>query len=467
MDTVNNVADNEAVERFAGLIRMPTVSSTSPEDEEGAVFDAVPGRIAELYADAHRVMERELPGDRAILYHWRGSEPDLLPVLGMAHFDVVPPGDVAKWTHPPFDAVVENGVLYGRGTLDDKGMLAAWLEAVNRLAAAGFKPRRSLYLAFGGDEETTGRRGAGRMAEIFAERNMRFAFILDEGGAVATDQLSSFTSRPVALLGIAEKGFLTLRIRARGMAGHASAPPRHTAIGRLSAALLALESQPASGRIGPVPGGMLQALGKAAGGLKGFLLRHYRLFGGLLGRRLAASADTAPMVRTTLAPTVIRGGERDNVLPDEVEALVNMRILPGESIAENVQRVESVVQRAVDDGVTVEIVENAASEPVPSGAARGRWWDFMERQVERCFPGAVTAPYLMTATTDSRWYRDLSEAIFRFSPVRIGRKEMKTVHAPNECVAIKEWTLMVRFFEGLLKDVLTDTEVEPGSQHGQ
>ncbi|PIE04916.1 MAG: hypothetical protein CSA76_01740 [Spirochaetales bacterium] len=450
----------DAVERFAELIRMPTVSSDSPEHEDEAVFKAVPGRIAELYPDLHRVMERELPGDRAILYHWKGSQPDLLPVMGMAHFDVVPPGDFSKWEHPPFDGVVENGVLHGRGTLDDKGMLAGWLEAANRLAAEGYQPRRSLYLAFGGDEETTGKRGAGHMAQLFAERGMRFAFILDEGGAVAVDQLASFTSREVALLGIAEKGFLTLRIKARGMPGHASAPPSHTAVGRLSAAILALENTPAPASIGHVPGGMLRALGSVSGGLQGLILKNNRFFGGILKNMLSASSGTAPMVRTTLAPTVIRGGERDNVLPDEVEALVNMRILPGETIAGNVKRVQSIIEDAVDEGVTVEIVENSAFEPVPSGGAEGHWWKAMERQVERCFPGALSAPYLMTATTDSRWYRNLSDAIFRFIPMRIDKDSMKTVHAPNEAVSLEEWGTMVNFLEGLLKDVLADESRE-------
>ena len=207
-------------------------------------------------------------------------------------------------------------------------MLAAWMEGADRLAGAGFRPKRTFYLAFGGDEETTGIRGAGRIAESFAERGLRFAFILDEGGAVASDQLSAFTDRPVALVGIAEKGYLTLRVSATGLGGHASSPPKHSAIGRLGAALAALEAKPAALRLTGATSGMLQAIGKAGKGARAFLLRHPGIFGIIIRKNLAVNLSTAPLVRTTLAPTVIRGGERENVLPDSVEAIINLRILP-------------------------------------------------------------------------------------------------------------------------------------------
>ena len=178
----------------------------------------------------------------------------MLPVLGLAHYDVVPPGDEESWDQAPFSGLIADGRISGRGTLDDKGMLVAWMEAVETLCRNGKQPYRTVYLAFGGDEETTGVRGAGSVSALFEKRGIRFSFILDEGGAVAVDQLSSFTKRPVALIGCAEKGYLTLKIIARGNSGHASSPPKYSAVGRLSRALAALRrisgSRPAYQRTG-------------------------------------------------------------------------------------------------------------------------------------------------------------------------------------------------------------------------
>ncbi|MDF1569771.1 MAG: M20/M25/M40 family metallo-hydrolase [Spirochaetaceae bacterium] len=439
-----------AVDRLSELIKMPTVSAYEPKDEDDEVFAAFPDRLAALYPAAHGAMERRLVGDRGVVYTWRGTDSHLEPILGLAHYDVVPPGEEEAWDRPPFSGEIADGRIHGRGSLDDKGMLAGWMEAVERLAARDFRPERTLVLAFGGDEETSGFRGAGSIASLFREEGRRFAFVLDEGGAVATEQLSAFTDKPVALIGCAEKGYLTLTLNASGMSGHASAPPKRSAVGRLSAALAALEANPAPSRLVDVPIGMLRALGHAVGGLKGFILTHPRLFRRVLLKNFAGTPSTASMIRTTLAPTVIRGGERDNVMPDKAVARINLRILPGETVESVTGRVRSIVASAVDGGVTVEHVEGSVFEPVPAGLSTGVYWDRLKNLAESIWPDVVVAPYLMTGTTDSRWYRDLSDSIFRFIPMEVGTEEMKCVHAPNESVSVKAWESAVEFLERLI-----------------
>ncbi len=439
-----------SLERFSKLIQLPTVSSYIPDEEDADLFASVPNIIAELYPNAHAVMERELIGERAIVYRWEGTDSSLAPMLGMAHFDVVPPGDAEKWKKKPFSGEIADGRIYGRGTLDDKGMLAAWLEAVDRAAARGAKPVRTLYLAFGGDEEVSGLRGARTIAAEFAGRGIRFAFVLDEGGAVAVDQLTAFTKRPVALVGTAEKGFLTLKITSSGMPGHASAPPKHSAVGRIAQALAALETHPFPKKLTEVPMGMFRALGRTIGGPKGFVLSHPRLFAPIILKALAANSATSGMVRTTTALTIVRGGERDNVLPDTVEAFVNLRILPGESVEGTIKRVRGIVDSAVDEGVTVKAVENEAFEPVPAGKATADHWEMFTSLVGKTWPKAVTAPYLMTATSDSRWYRDVSDAIFRFIPMDVTGDEIAAVHAPNESISTAAWEKAVDFLEGIV-----------------
>ena len=442
-----------ASERFAQLIRLPTVSSYDPNEEDSVAFDRFPGLLAELYPSAHKAMKRELIGNRSVVYQWAGSDPSLEPVLGMAHYDVVPPGDPEKWGGPAFSGDIADGRIHGRGSLDDKGMLAAWMEAADRLAAKGFRPVRTLYLVFGGDEETSGIRGAGMAASVFAERGLRFAFVLDEGGAVATEQLDAFTDRPVALIGAAEKGYLTLKITSEGLPGHASAPPEHSAIGRLSTTLAALESHHFPVRLTEMPVGMLRSLGRNIGGLKGFLLRHPGFFRNIILKILAGNPTMVSMIRTTLASTIIRGGERDNVIPETAEARVNLRILPGETVASASARVKKIISRAVDGGITVEAVEGSVFEPVPSSPTSGVYWDLLQSQAEKTWPDVIVTPYLMIATTDSRWYRDLTDTIYRFIPMEAGRKEIQSVHAPNESVSLDAWGKSVDFLEGIIRNM--------------
>ncbi len=445
-----------AFERFAELIKLRTVSSYSPEDEDSSFLEKFPQRLAELYPSAHKAMEREFIGNRSIVYRWTGTKPSLEPVLGMAHYDVVPPGNPESWEHPPFSGEISDGRIYGRGTLDDKGMLAAWMEAVDRLAAAGFQPVRTLYLAFGGDEETTGRRGAGKMSAVFAERGLHFAFILDEGGAVATDQLEDFTCRPVALIGAAEKGYITLKLTSESMPGHSSAPPKHSAIGLLCDAVSALEANLFPMRLTEIPSEMLRTLGTAIGGMKGFVLKHNKLFRRVILKLLAGNPGMAGMVRTTLAPTVIRGGERDNVLPETAEAFVNMRILHGDSSALIITRVEKIISKSVHGKVVVETVEGSAFEPVPTSPISGVFWNLLKKQAEKTWAEVIVAPYLMTALTDSRWYAPLSRCIYRFMPMEVNQSEMKCVHAPNESVSLTAWGKAVDYLEGVIKNLPDD-----------
>ncbi len=440
-------------QRLSTLIQVPTISSYNRNDEDEQLFKSIPGLLERLYPHAHKTLKRELVGERSIVYRWEGRESGILPVLGLAHYDVVPPGDEKSWKKTPFSGEIAEGRIFGRGTLDDKGMLVAWMEAVERMCRDGKQPYRTVYLAFGGDEETTGSRGAGAVSALFEKQGIRFSFILDEGGAVAIDQLSSFTKRPVALIGCAEKGYLTLKITAKGSSGHASSPPKYSAVGRLSRALAALESSPAPTKLTSVPEGMLKALGADIRGFKGFALRHPRLFLKTILSSLGRDSSTSNMIRTTLALTVLRAGERDNVLPDTAEANVNLRILPGDSVAESIVRVEKIIASAVDGEVSVEKVEGSVFEPVPAGPMAGSSWDFIGKQVKNVWPDAVVAPYLMTATTDSRWYRKLSENIYRFIPMEVSGEESRAVHSANESISIVAWEKSINFLEGMLSNL--------------
>lgn len=434
-------------DKLSALVRIPTVSSPDPQQEDQRAFSRFTEALVELFPAAHAAMQRELVGDRGILFRWPGDDAAASPVLLLAHWDVVPPGDHSLWDDDPFSGRIEAGRVHGRGSFDDRSMLAAILEAVDRLAAAGGSPACDLYIALGGDEEQSGRRGAATIAALLAERGLRLDLILDEGGAVATDQLRAFTDRPVALIGTAEKGFLNLELTARGEGGHASTPHPDTPVHRIAQAISALSRKPFRARIGATAKGMFQALGTAAGGLKGMLLSHPRLFGPLLVRALGASPETNALVRTTAAPTVLQAGDRPNVVPGSARAVLNVRILPGESSRTVIARITEIAARF---GVEVTAEQETLREPTTDTPAQGPAWELLADTAREIWPSVVVAPHLMTGGTDSYWYRSLSDTVFRFIPMEVDTATMRGVHSPNESLQIARWELMIDFFVRLL-----------------
>lgn len=440
----------QALDKLAALIRIHSVSAKDQTDEDEAAFQSITEALPTLFPHLHQVATRELIGDRGILYHWRGTDPTLAPALCMAHFDVVPPGDPASWDFDPFSGELVDGRIRGRGALDDRAMLTAILEAADQVAATGDRPHRDVYLALGGDEEHSGARGAGRIAATLKERGVGLSFVLDEGGAVATDQLSAFTDRPVALIGTAEKGYLTLTLHATGTGGHASTPARTSAVGAIARAVAEIERYRFPVRLGATAKGMFKALGTASGGIKGALLSFPNLTRPLLVKALQAAAETNALLRTTAAPTMISGGTQANVIPTSASAVVNLRVIPGETLEQVTERVRGLVVRF---GVTVEPKRGTMREPVGDSPTTGPQWELLTRLCEQTWPGVVTSPHLMTGTTDSSWYRGLTRHVYRFIPMEVDTATMRSVHGPNESIEVSSWEKMVSFMERLYRSL--------------
>ncbi len=441
-------AGRDPLEKLSRLIRLKTESFTDYSLYDRQAFTAVEPLLKELFPSALGVLETLISEDLALLYRWKGSDPGLEPDLYLAHFDVVGAGE-SGWTHPPFEGVIDGDVLYGRGCLDCKGPLAALLEAVDQLASGGYRPERDLYFAFGGDEEVAGLRGAGMMARSLADRGLHFRYILDEGGAVTRGMLNPLLKNPVALVGVAEKGMGSLKLSCAGETGHSSSPPVHTAIGHLSKAVTILEKHPYPARLNPVVLRFLKTLTPHARGPMKALLLALPLTGPLLVKAFAASGATAPLVRTTQAVTLISGGTRENVLPGSAEAVVNYRILPGDTMASIKARAETLLRGT---GVTVEEFDGwPSNDPVLESSEDPAVTERFLQFIEECFPGTVAAPYLMTASTDSKFYRDLAPRILRFAPFKTDAELLKTVHGVNERISRDDFQGMVRFYRTVLE----------------
>ena len=284
----------------------------------------------------------------SILFQWPGQEPELGAILLMSHFDVVPieASSLSQWTHPPFSGLRDNQHVWGRGTLDCKHGVMAILEAVNQLANEGFQPQRMIYVALGHDEEIGGTEGNSKMAAWFRSHGIRLHSIIDEGGCVFT-QFPGL-ERPAALVGVAEKGFLTVEMTANVAAdkvGHSSMPPRETAVSILASAIHRVQLSPFPARMDGGLRDTLAFLGPEMPFDKKLAMSNMWLLGSLVKNKLSSTPSGDALLRTTVAPTMIEGGVSETVLPIQATAKLNLRLLPGDSIESSLE----YLSKSIDD----------------------------------------------------------------------------------------------------------------------
>jgi len=433
--------------RLAAGLRYPTISSEDPARVDLAAFRGFHRLLEEAYPRLRRALTRETVNEGSLLYTWKGRDPSLPPVLLAAHIDVVPvdAGSEARWTHPPFDGVVADGFVWGRGAMDDKASLFCILEAVEGLLTAGFEPERTLLLAFGHDEEVGGAEGAARIAELLASRDVRLAFVLDEGGAVVAPGYLPGIDRAIATIGIAEKGWVSVSLEAEATGGHSSTPPRHTAVGLVASAVAELEAHPMPGRIDGTTAQLFDHLGPELPLAWRAMLANRWLFAPLLELGLARVPATDAMLRTTTAATIIGGGVKDNVLPTSARAVVNFRIHPSDSI----EGVIAHVRRVIDDEQVKVAFDGREASPV--SPADSEAFVAIARALREVFPAAVAVPFLVLGGTDARHYAELTPRIYRFSPFEYGRDALERVHGTDERQSLESLVSGVRFYRRLVE----------------
>lgn len=437
-------------QRLAGALRFKTISYQDSTQFDARQFDGFQQYLRTTFPKVHSTLKLERVNGYGLLYEWTGSDPGLAPIMLLAHQDVVPvePGTETRWTEPPFEGRIAAGYVWGRGALDDKGSLVGILEAVEHLLAGGAQPRRTVYLAFGYDEEVGGRRGAARIAELLASRNVHPEFVLDEGGTVATGLVSGVAA-PVALVGIAEKGYVTVSLTAQAEGGHSSMPPPQTAVGILAAGLTRLEGQQMPRAIRGATADMFDYLGPEMSFGRRLVIANRWLFGGVLAGRFGATPQGNAMLRTTTAPTVLQAGVKENVLPSSARALVNFRILPGDSVGSVLEHVRQVVH---DPRITVQALEETQSNPSGVTSADGEPFKLLARTIRQVIPEAVVTPWLVVGATDSRHYARLTPNVLRFVGSTIGEGDVRRVHGTDERVGVQAYATAVRVYVQLLRN---------------
>tara|TARA_R110001592_G_scaffold363398_2_gene688067 strand:- start:137300 stop:138694 length:1395 start_codon:yes stop_codon:yes gene_type:complete len=431
---IGGVAASPA-ERLGMAVRFKTISYQDREQIDYAEFEAFRRYLQESFPRVFSTLKVETVSGYSLLLRWPGADTSLPPVLFTAHMDVVPvePGTEQDWQYPAFDGVVADGRIYGRGTLDDKVGVMGLLEAVEQLLAAGFSPQRTLVFAFGHDEEISGRDGATGLAARMRELGLHFTWMVDEGGMLVSDN-PLIEGKVMALVNIAEKGYLTLTLRASGEGGHSSNPPAVSTIGRLANALARIEANPFPPRLVLPVAAMLETLAPHLGQPERFAFNNLWLTDGLVARRMAGDRATMPFVRTTTALTMINAGIKENVVPQSAEALVNFRLLPGDTPA----MVVDYVKELIDDPL-VEISYDMWDNIPGVADYKGGGFAIIEAAVASVYPAAIVVPSLMPATTDTRHYVDLADNQYRFHGVEMATSQITSIHGTDEYVGIESY----------------------------
>ncbi len=435
---------NGATESLAQMVRCKTVSNRDKalEDEEEFIkFKAV---LRELFPKVFEVCTYEEPSDRSLLFKWEGKRHDAPTVL-MSHYDVVSVVEDA-WEKPAFSGEVENGVLWGRGTLDTKGTLNGILFSAEALIKEGFVPENDIYFAFGGDEEINGH-GAQDIVKLFKERGINPSIVLDEGGAVV-EKVFPGVNKPCALVGIAEKGMLNVQYSVSGGGGHSSSPLPHTPVGKLSSACVKMEKNPFKFRFTDPALKMFDTLARHSSFVYRLIFANLWCFAPVLSllTRMQGGELNA-LVRTTVAFTQMEGSKGMNVIPPFAKMVSNHRIIPGEDMVSVLATIKNTVN---DPDVDVSIIDGM--NPSRVSVTEGEGWDRLTVAIEKTWQDAVVSPYLMLACSDSRHWGEISDKVYRFSAMALSKEERGTIHGNNERIPTKTIEKTVEFFTRLMKN---------------
>ncbi len=411
-------------------------------------FDSLLQYLKNTYPLTFKNLSAKIINHRSVLLHWKGSSRKNKPVILYAHLDVVPAyseNDTSLWNHEPFSGEYDGKFIHGRGAIDDKGSIIAMLESAEKLLTDNFSPSRDVYFAFGHDEEAGGMQGAKEIARELEKEGVKAEFLLDEGGLVAVDMVP-FVKAPVALVFTSEKGYMSLQLTVNGNGGHSSFPPAEPPVEILSNAIIKIHSHPFEQRLTePVSEFMDYAGPEMRLPFKALFANRW-LFRKIIFNEYEKIPSANAMLRTTAVTTKISGGTKENVIPSDVQATINFRLLPGDDSYAVIESVKKIID---DERVSVKLVKEA-DEASPVSSTRTPGFKMLQSTINRVFPDAIVAPSLLIAQTDSRHFRKVAENVFRFLPVRMNNEILDSMHGRDEKIGIHEFMESIEFYKTLL-----------------
>ncbi|MBI1199608.1 MAG: M20 family peptidase [Phenylobacterium sp.] len=435
-----------AAQHLSQAVQIPTVRHQNRADDDDAQWTRLHEFLQATYPAAHAAMTYDELTSRSLVYTWPGSDPSLAPIVLMAHQDVVPvtPGTEGDWKHPPFSGAIAEDAVWGRGSIDDKGSLIGIFEAIETLADAGFKPKRTVIVVSGGDEEVIGQ-GARAAADHLKAKGVKAEFVVDEGLAVLAD--NPVTGGRLAVIGTAEKGYGTLKVVAKAAGGHSSAPPADGGgVVTLAKAIQAIAEKPFPMAFRGPGAAMIETVAPQAPLPVRMAVANKWLMGGVLVGQAAKSPAGAALLHTTIAPTMLQGSPKENVLPQDATAWINYRIAPGDTS----ETVMARAKAAVGD-LPVELAwDRPPNEPSPVSSTSSWGWKVLAATAG-AVADAPVAPSLVTAGTDSRFLAPVAKDVYRFQPVEFAMKDIEMVHGTNEHMTLKNLENMVQFYARLIE----------------
>lgn len=433
---------DSALQHFKEAIAFKTISFGDRSLFDSTQFLGFRNFLERAYPGFHEQTTREIIKGYTLLYTWKGKNPLLKPIVLMAHQDVVPieEGTESLWTVNPFAGEIKEGFIWGRGTTDDKINLISLLEAAEKLIRNKFQPEQTIYFSFGHDEEVGGT-GAIAVAKLLKDRGVEAEFVMDEGGIITTNQIPGIT-KPVALIGTSEKGFLSILLSVEKAGGHSSMPARETAIDILTSAIVRLRANPFEARFSESMSGFIESLGPEMPFVQRLAFANPWLFRGVIVGIYESSAGGNAMVRTTVAPTILQAGMKDNVIPTLATATINFRLLPGDKAEAVINKVKEII---ADDRITVNVF-GAFSEASAVTPMNSIGYKQIEKAIKTSYADLLTSPFLMIGATDSRYFGEVSPNIIKFSPMidPIG------FHGIDERVSLESFKTALWFYEQLL-----------------
>lgn len=438
----------KAVDHFSEALKIKTVSYEDRDLIDYEEFDHFLSFLRKSYPDVYKNLSLEIVNDYGLIFRWEGTDSSLMPAGLISHYDVVPVPEETKsnWTQEPFSGAVQDGIIWGRGSLDDKIGVISILEAAQLLLEQDYQPLRTLYLMFGFDEEINGVNGAKAIAETLKSRGILFDFVLDEGGAIVDNMIPGM-DKPIGVVGISEKGTANATLTIKGSGGHAAQPKSQTTIGRLGKAIGKLEETQFPAKFqGPTEALFDYAVPEMSFGIK-YVFANKRFFRPLIEKLLISKPATASLVRTTIAPTVFNSGDKANVLPESASANLNLRLMPGESL----ESVKAFIEKTIDDqDIQVKVTGGEATKVSDIDG-----WPFktIQQSARNIYPDVVIAPYLMFAGSDARYYDAVSKCTFRFLPVHIVSEDLSRIHGTDEHVSVQNYLNVIHFYMDLIHNL--------------
>ena len=436
-------------DNLSKAIKIQTVSYDNIEDFDSIQFNNFSNFLKTTYPLTDSILERKSFNSFSFLYKWRGSDSILKPIILMAHLDVVPviEENLKKWKHNPFGGEIVNDTIWGRGSIDDKVGVVGIIESIELLLKNGFIPKRSIYISFGHDEEIGGEKGAKVIADYLEKDNIEAEFVLDEGGSIVQNMIPDI-EKDVALIGIAEKGFVTLELLVELEGGHSSYPEKETAIDVLANAIVKLKNNPFPATISVPIESFINNLGPEMPFLNKLVFANKSIFQSLITNIYQESATGNALVRTTTAPTIFISGIKDNIIPQSANATVNFRIMPETSIASVIDHVKKIIN---DERIKIKI-GNFSPQPSKISSTTSFGYKIINKTISEIYPEVLVSPYLVIGATDSRHLYKVSDNIYRFSAIKINKENIKSMHGLNERIPLNEFENIIRFYYQLIRN---------------